>query len=43
MRRDFPPSSDGVEAPRLVVVEIINLKLMKGEARGADYTFWRGG
>jgi hypothetical protein len=41
MRRDFPPSSDGVEAPRLVDIEFINLKLMKGEVRGADYTSWR--
>jgi hypothetical protein len=27
MRRDFPPSSGGVEAPRLVVFKVINLKL----------------
>jgi transposase len=29
MQRDFPPSGNGVEAPRLVVLEVINLKLMK--------------
>jgi hypothetical protein len=38
MRRDFPPSGNGVEAPRLVVFEVINLKPVKGEVRGADYT-----
>jgi hypothetical protein len=26
MRRDFPHSCNGVEAPRLVVFEVINLK-----------------
>jgi hypothetical protein len=31
MRRDFPPSGNGVEAPRLVVFEVINLKPLKGE------------
>jgi len=25
MRRDFPPSGNGVEAPRLVVFKVINL------------------
>ena len=38
MRRDFPPSGNGVDAPRLVVFEVINLKPLKGEVRGADYT-----
>jgi hypothetical protein len=38
MRRDFPPSGNGDDAPRLVVFEVINLKPMKGEVRGADYT-----
>jgi hypothetical protein len=42
MRRDFPHSCDGVEAPRLVMFEVINLKAWKGEVRGADYTSrWR--
>ena len=40
MRRDFPPSGDGVDAPRLVVFKVINLKPLKGEVRGADYTRW---
>jgi hypothetical protein len=31
MRRDFPPSGNGVEAPRLVVFKVINLKPLKGE------------
>jgi hypothetical protein len=31
MRRDFPPSGNGVDAPRLVVFEVINLKPLKGE------------
>jgi len=31
MRRDYPPSGNGVEAPRLVVFEVINLKPLKGE------------
>ena len=26
MRRDFPPSGNGDDAPRLVVFEVINLK-----------------
>ncbi len=29
MRRDFPPSGSGVEAPRLVVFKVINLKPCK--------------
>ena len=29
MRRDFPPSGDGDEAPRLVVFKVINLQPMK--------------
>jgi hypothetical protein len=29
MRRDFPPSGNGVDAPRLVVFEVINLKPLK--------------
>ena len=44
MRKDFPPSSDGVVAPRLVAVKFINLQLTKGEVRGPSYTFsWRWG
>ena len=35
MRRDFPPSSDGVDAPRLVVFEVINLKLIE---RGSPWS-----
>jgi transposase len=31
MRRDFPPSCDGVKAPRLVVFKVINLKRGKGK------------
>ena len=31
MRRDFPPSGNGDDAPRLVVFEVINLKPLKGE------------
>ena len=31
MRRDFPPSGNGDDAPRLVVFEVINLQPMKGE------------
>ena len=31
MRRDFPPSGNGVDAPRLVVFKVINLKPLKGE------------
>jgi hypothetical protein len=31
IRRDFPPSGNGVEAPRLVVFKVINLKPLKGE------------
>ena len=31
MRRDFPPSGNGDEAPRLVVFEVINLEPLKGE------------
>jgi transposase len=31
MRRDFPPSGNGVDAPRLVVSEVINLQPLKGE------------
>ena len=31
MRRDFPPSGNGVKAPRLVVFKVINLKPLKGE------------
>jgi hypothetical protein len=31
MRRDLPPSGYRVEAPRLVVFEVINLKPLKGE------------
>jgi hypothetical protein len=31
MRRDFPPSGNGDDAPRLVVFEVINLKPVKGE------------
>ena len=31
MRRDFPPSGNGVEASRLVVFKVINLKPLKGE------------
>jgi hypothetical protein len=38
MRRDFPPSGDGDCAPRLVVFKVINLKPVKGEVRGEDYT-----
>ena len=38
MRRDFPHSCNGVDAPRLVVFEVINLKHWKGEVRGTDYT-----
>ena len=30
MRRDFPPSGNGDDAPRLVVFEVINLQPMKG-------------
>ena len=40
MRRDFPHSCNGVDAPRLVVFEVINLKHWKGEVRGTDYTRW---
>ena len=29
MRRDFPPSGDGDDAPRLVVFKVINLQPMK--------------
>ena len=29
MRRDFPPSGNGVDAPRLVVFEVINLQPLK--------------
>ena len=29
MRRDFPPSGNGVDAPRLVVFKVINLKPLK--------------
>lgn len=32
MRRDFPHSCNGVEAPRLVVFEVINLKRGKGKS-----------
>jgi hypothetical protein len=38
MRRDFPPSGNGDGAPRLVVFKVINLKPLKGEVRGEDYT-----
>jgi hypothetical protein len=38
VRRDFPPSGNGDEAPRLVVFKVINLKPVKGEVRGEDYT-----
>jgi hypothetical protein len=31
MRRDFPPSGNGDDAPRLVVFKVINLKPVKGE------------
>ena len=31
MRRDFPPSGNGDDAPRLVVFEVINLEPVKGE------------
>src|SRR5687767_10589808 len=31
MRRDFPQSCNGVEAPRMVVFEVINLKRGKGK------------
>jgi len=31
MRRDFLPSGNGVDAPRLVVLEVINLRPLKGE------------
>ena len=31
MRRDFPPLGNGVDAPRLVVFKVINLKPLKGE------------
>ena len=31
MRRDFPPSGNGVETPSLVVFKVINLKPLKGE------------
>ena len=31
MRRDFPPSGNGDDAPRLVVFKVINLQPLKGE------------
>ena len=31
LRRDFPPSGNGVDAPGLVVFKVINLKPLKGE------------
>ena len=31
MRRDFPASGNGAEAPRLVVFKVINLKPLNGE------------
>ena len=31
MRRDFPPSGNGDDAPRLVVFKVINLQPMKEE------------
>lgn len=38
MRRDFPASGNGDDAPRWVVFEVINLKPVKGEVREEDYT-----
>jgi hypothetical protein len=38
MRRNFPHSCDSVDAPRLAVFEVINLKLWQGEVREGDYT-----
>jgi hypothetical protein len=32
MRRDFPQSRDGVQAPRLVVFEVINLKQLRPQS-----------
>ena len=31
MRRDFPPSGNGDDAPRWVVFKVINLEPLKGE------------
>jgi len=36
--KGLPTFGNGVVAPRLVVFKVINLKPLKGEVRGADYT-----
>jgi len=36
--KGLPTFGNGVVAPRLVVFKVINLKPVKGEVRGEDYT-----
>jgi hypothetical protein len=38
MQKGFPHLRNGVDAPRWVVFEVVNLKRGQGEVRGADYT-----